>query len=184
MPKRKGESELCLLMVNLTSLSTQQSVWLAGIDANPLQIEFAEPWEEFCGEIGLHHCVGREPRQLACGSLERHYRKLHWLHRRLSEPQERLSHLLCQKAYRFLYEKSPKSLESESMLETLGLMEPDERSYSNFSWSNSTTSDSTVYPRSMRSACAMVFSLVEKTVSPAESPSSVRVRKIAIAKFF
>ena len=43
----------------------QQSVWLAGVDVNPLQIEFAEPWEEFYGEIDRHHCVGREPRQLA-----------------------------------------------------------------------------------------------------------------------
>ena len=98
----------------------------------------------------------------SCGSLERR-RKLYWLHRRLSEPQERLSHLLCQKAYRLLYEKSPKSPESESMLKTLGLIAPDERSYSNFSWSNSTTSDLTDYPRSLRSACATVFSLVEKT---------------------
>jgi len=49
-----------------------------------LQTEFAEPWEEFGGEIGLHHCVGREPRLWLCGSLESHCRKPCWLHMRLS----------------------------------------------------------------------------------------------------
>ena len=50
------------------------------------------------------------------------------------------------------------------LLETLGLMEPDERSCSNFSRSNSTTSDSSIDPRSLRSVCATAFSLVEKTI--------------------
>jgi len=49
------------------------------------------------------------------------------------------------------------------LLETLGLMEPNERSCSHFSWSNLKTNDSTVDPRSLRSACVMTFSSVEKT---------------------
>jgi len=43
----------------------------------------------------------------------------------------------------------------------LGLMEPEERSCS---WSNSMTSDSTINPRSLRSACATTFSSVEKVI--------------------
>jgi len=131
----------------------------------------AEPWEKFGGDIGFRYYVGHEPRHWLCGSLERRCHKPCWLHGRLSDPQERLSHLLCQKAYELLYKKSPKRLERESysetwervLLETLGLMEPEERSCSNFSWSNSTTSDSTVDPRSLRSAYATAFSLIKKT---------------------
>ena len=40
----------------------QQSTWLAKVIINPMQTEFAEPWKEIGGEIGLHHCVGHEPR--------------------------------------------------------------------------------------------------------------------------
>ena len=45
-----------------------------------------------------------------------------------------------------------------------GLLEPEERNSSNFFWSNSTMSDSTVDSRNLMSACAIIFSLAEKTV--------------------
>jgi len=58
------------------------------------------------------------------------------------------------------------------LLVTFGFLEPEERNSSNFSWSNSKISDSTVDPRNLASACATIFSSIEKTV-PAESPSLV-----------
>ena len=97
-------------------IDDQKSSWHGGAVANPLQIEFAEPWEEFGDEIGLHYCVGHEPRYWLYGSLERYCHKPCWLLMRLSDPQERLSYLLCQKAYVLLFEKSLKRLESESHL--------------------------------------------------------------------
>ena len=53
----------------------QQSTWLVGVVAKPLQTEFAVPWEEFGSEIGQWHFVVREPRHWLCKSLERHCRK-------------------------------------------------------------------------------------------------------------
>jgi len=67
-------------------------------------------------------------------------------------------------------------LESESRLRPystfhgLGLMEPVKRGFLNFSWSNSTTSYSTVDPMNFKSVCATVFSLIEKIV-----PSGVAI---------
>ena len=46
----------------------------------------------------------------------------------------------------------------------LGLEEPEERNSSNFSWSNSTTRDTTIFSRSQTSTCAIAFSSVEKEV--------------------
>ena len=47
----------------------------------------------------------------------------------------------------------------------LGLMEPDERNCSYFSWSNSMTNDSTADPRSLRLTCTATFISVEKEFS-------------------
>ena len=53
---------------------------------------------------------------------------------------------------------------------TLGLLEPEERNFSYFAWSNFTTSDSTVYPMKVMSPCATTCSSVEKVV-----PSEVAI---------
>ena len=72
-----------------------------------------------------------------------------------------------------LWEKSSKRFESETQKRlcgiALGLAEPEERNSSNFSWSNSTMSD-TVLPRSQTSGCAMAFSSEEK-----ELPSGIAI---------
>jgi len=134
--------------------------------ANPLQTEFAESGEEFDREIDLRRYASREPRHWPCGSLERHCCKPCWLHGRLSEPQEMLSYFV-KKCMGFSLRSLRRDLRavSEDTLRycrvDLGLMEP-ERSCSNFSWSNSMTSDSTIDPRSLKSTCAMAFSSVEK----------------------
>ena len=39
-------------------IDDQQSARHAGVVVNPLQTEFAEPWEAFGGEIGRCYCVG------------------------------------------------------------------------------------------------------------------------------
>ena len=75
----------------------QHCDWFTEVIVNSLQTESTESREDFGDEIILCHGIGRES---WCGSLERRC-KTYWLHRRLSEPQERLSHLLCQKAIGF-----------------------------------------------------------------------------------
>ena len=71
-------------------IDDQQSVWLVGVDVNPLQIEFAEPWEEFWTRLASTIVLVVSQDNWPCGSLERR-RKLYWLHKRLSESQERLA---------------------------------------------------------------------------------------------
>jgi len=68
------------------------------------------------------------------------------------------------------------------VLQSLGLTEPKERSFSYFSWSNWMTSNSTVNPRSLISTCTTTFSLVEKQF-PVKSPSFVSLGECVYCKF-
>jgi len=119
--------------------------------------------------------VDHEPRHWPCGSLERRCHKSCWLHGRLLESQERLSHLLCQKAYRLLLRSLRKDLRA-SLVEILWLMEPEKRSCSNFSWSNSTTRNLTVDPRSLRSGLHYSL-LIGRENSPQQSHNLLFSRK-------
>ena len=75
-----------------------------------------------------------------------------------------------------LWEASKETWEQWNCGVDLGLMELEERSCLNFSWSKLMTSDSTVDPRSLRLAFTITSSIVEKAF-PVESPSSVGPKK-------